>query len=150
MKCKPLFFLFILVLLSSCRGAKTITASGNVSVNDIISNHNEAEPNFKTLAGRVQVAYEDSRKEQSITASLRIKKDKVIWIKAAVLGITLAKVLITPEGVRYYETISNTYFEGDFTFLSDLLGTEIDFKKAQDVLLGQSILLNTSFIILKT
>ena len=139
MKCKLLFFLFILVLLSSCRGAKTITASGNVSVNDIISNHNEAEPNFKTLAGRVQVAYEDSRKEQSITASLRIKKDKVIWIKAAVLGITLAKVLITPEGVRYYETISNTYFEGDFTFLSDLLGTEIDFKKAQDVLLGQSI-----------
>ena len=139
MKLKLLFLVFILVLLSSCRGTKTITGVSNLSVNEIVSNHNAAAPSFKTLAGRVQVAYEDNKKQQSITASLRIEKDKIIWIKASILGITLAKVLITPERVSYYESISNTYFEGDFAFLSDLLGTEIDFKKAQDILLGQSI-----------
>jgi hypothetical protein len=91
------------------------------------------------------LAYEDNKKEQSITVSLRIEKDNIIWIKASILGITLAKVLITPERVSYYETISNTYFEGDFALLSDLLGTDIDFKKAQDILLGQSIFnLNSS------
>ncbi|MFT5435711.1 MAG: hypothetical protein ACI840_000349 [Ulvibacter sp.] len=139
MKVNRLTLVFIFVLLSSCRGTKTITGTNSLSVNDIISNHNAAAPNFKTLAGRVQVAYEDNNKQQSITASLRIEKDKIIWIKASILGITLAKVLITPERVSYYESISNTYFEGDFAFLSDLLGTEIDFKKAQDILLGQSI-----------
>jgi len=140
MKVKSLFLVFIFVLLSSCGGGtKIITDTSRLSVNDIISNHNTANPNFKTLAGRVQVAYEDNKKQQSITASLRIEKDKIIWIKASILGITLAKVLITPERVSYYESISNTYFEGDFAFLSDLLGTDIDFKKAQDILLGQSI-----------
>jgi hypothetical protein len=139
MRLRYLFVVFIFVLLSSCRGTKSITDVSRLSVNDIISNHNVATPNFKTLAGRVQVSYEDSKKEQTITASLRIEKDKIIWIKASILGITLAKVLITPERVSYYETISNSYFEGDFALLSDLLGTEIDFKKAQNILLGQSI-----------
>ena len=139
MRVSHLFVVILFLLLSSCRGTKTITDVSRLSVNDIVSNHNAAAPNFKTLAGRIQVSYEDNKKEQSITASLRIEKDKIIWIKASILGITLAKVLITPERVSYYETISNTYFEGDFALLSDLLGTEIDFKKAQDILLGQSI-----------
>ena len=145
MRVSHLFVIFFFVLLSSCRGAKTITDVSRLSVNEIVTNHNAAVPNFKTLAGRVQVAYEDGKKEQSITASLRIEKNKIIWIKASILGITLAKVLITPERVSYYETISNTYFEGDFALLSDLLGTEVDFKKTQDILLGQSIFdLNSS------
>ena len=139
MRVSHLFVVFIFIVLSSCRGAKTISDVSSLSVDEIVSNHNAAAANFKTLAGRVQVAYEDSKKEQSITASLRIEKDKIIWIKASILGITLAKVLITPERVSYYETISNTYFDGNFTLLSDLLGTEIDFNKTQDILLGQSI-----------
>ena len=139
MKTNSLFLVVILLSLSSCGGTKTVTGSKLSSVKDIIASHTSAEPSFNTLAGRIQVVYEDDKKQQSITASLRIEKDAKIWIKASILGITLAKVLITPDKVSYYERISNTYFEGDFAFLSELLGTEIDFKKAQDILLGQSI-----------
>ena len=53
------------------------------------------------------------------------------------LGITLAKVLITPEKVSYYEKINNTYFEGGFRLLSEWLGTDLDFEKVQQMLLGQ-------------
>ena len=91
------------------------------------------------MASRVQVVYEDEDKQQSITVSLRMEKDKTIWIKASVLGITLAKAIITPDRVSYYETISNTYFDGDFSLLSDWLSTDLDFEKTQAILLGQSI-----------
>jgi hypothetical protein len=85
------------------------------------------------------VKYENGEDAQSLTVSLRMEKDQKIWIKASLLGITLAKLYITPESVSYYETISNTYFDGDFSLLSDWLGTEINFEKAQGILLGQSI-----------
>ncbi|MGB0948936.1 MAG: DUF4292 domain-containing protein, partial [Marinirhabdus sp.] len=62
-----------------------------------------------------------------------------IWVKASILGITLAKALITPNRVRYYETVGNTYFEGNFSLLSHWLGTHITFEKAEAILLGQSI-----------
>ena len=133
----------LLMLFSACKGGKTVVggvrADRALNISNIIATHRAASPNFKTLASRVQVVYRDDKKEQSITVSLRIKKDETIWIKASILGITLAKVLITPDQVSYYETISNTYFDGDFTLLSKWLGTELDFEKTQSILLGQSI-----------
>lgn len=129
------------MLLASCGGSKNIV-SGNIEdlkTKDIIASHFAASPDFETLAARVQVVYEDEEKLQSITVSLRMEKDKIIWVKASLLGITLAKVLITPEQVQYYETIGATYFDGDFALLSEWLGTELDFQKAQNLLLGQSI-----------
>ena len=104
-----------------------------MSSKDIIKTHDAAVPDFLTLAARMHVVYENEKKHQSITVSLRMEKDEKIWIKASLLGITMAKVLITPETVSYYETISNTYFDGDFRLLSDWLGTEIDFEKAQSI-----------------
>lgn len=138
------FLVFLLAfLLIGCKGSKAVvgnsTANPSLSAANIIATHKAASPKFNTLASRVQVVYQDDKKEQSITVSLRMEKDKTIWIKASLLGITLAKAIITPDRVSYYETISNTYFDGDFALLSEWLGTELDFEKTQAILLGQSI-----------
>ncbi|CAM3358093.1 DUF4292 domain-containing protein [Aequorivita lipolytica] len=134
-----LHYLLFLLMLASCGGAKKITDIENASAKEVIAAHKAAAPNFKTLAGRVQLVYETDEKLQSITVSLRMEKDKNIWIKASVLGITIAKVLITPTSVSYYETIGKTYFEGDFALLGEWIGTPINFQQAQNLLLGQSI-----------
>ena len=115
------------------------TANAGLQPKDIIATHIQASPNFNTMAGRIKVEYEDEKKSQSITVSLRMEKDKKIWIKASILGITLAKVMITPDSVSYYETLSNSYFDGDFTLISEWLGTEVDFEKTQAILLGQTM-----------
>ena len=132
----------LVLLLVSCKGTKTIPNSNtavDIPLKDIITAHDAANPAFNTMAARVQVVYDDGKKSQSMTISLRMEKDKTIWIKASLLGITLAKALITPERVSYYEKLSGTYFDGDYALLSDFLGTEIDYEKAQAILLGQSI-----------
>ena len=140
---KQLFYLFIIIVVGSCKTGSTVKgskkANSSFSSKDIIQIHQKASPDFGTLASRIHVSYEDEKKSQSVTVSLRMEKDKKIWIKASLIGITLAKVLITPESVSCYETVSNTYFEGNFELLSKWLGTEIDFQKAQSILLGQSI-----------
>lgn len=138
MKLKP-YYLLLLLVLASCGGAKKITDIESASAKEVISAHKAAAPDFKTLAARVQLVYETDEKLQSITVSLRMEKDKNIWIKASVLGITIAKVLITPTSVSYYETIGNTYFEGDFALLGEWIGTPINFQQAQSLLVGQSI-----------
>lgn len=132
-------YLILLLVFASCGGTKVATKAESLAVKEVMNLHKAAEPKFETLAGRVQVAYETESKEQRVTVSLRMEKDKTIWIKASILGITLAKVLITPTDVSYYETISKTYFEGDFSLLGEWLGTPINFQQAQDLLLGQSI-----------
>lgn len=131
------------LLTTACGGVKSVagstSADGSLSARQVYASHQAAVPSFTTMAARVKVEYQDARKTQSMTVSLRMEKDKNIWIKASILGITLAKVLITPDRVSYYETLSNTYFDGDFALLSDLLGTDINFQQTQAILLGQSI-----------
>jgi hypothetical protein len=151
LKIRLSIILFISLFITSCGGGKIAvgseTANKNLSPKNIIKSHDEAIPNFSTIAARIQVRYESIREVQSLTVSLRMEKDQKIWIKASLLGITLAKLYITPEAVSYYETISNTYFKGDYSLLSEWLGTEIDFEKAQKILLGQSIFdLNNKYV----
>ena len=139
MKIKVFYFTLLILVFTSCGGAKKITNIEEASAKEVIISHKAASPNFKTLAGRMQLVYETDEKLQSITVSLRIEKDKNIWIKASILGITISKVLITPTRVSYYETIGKTYFEGDFALLGEWLGTPINFQQTQNLLLGQSI-----------
>ncbi|MEZ4778146.1 MAG: DUF4292 domain-containing protein [Flavobacteriaceae bacterium] len=130
----------LFLILSGCKGTKSVVETKKgLPLGELISFHDAASPNFNTLASRVQVLYYDGKNNQSITVSLRMEKDKTIWIKASILGITLAKAIITPNRVSYYETISSTYFDGDFSLLSDWLGTDLNFQKTQAILLGQSI-----------
>jgi hypothetical protein len=138
MKIRSLYIV-LLVIFTSCGGTKVATKAESLPVKEVVSFHKDATPKFKTLAGRVQLAYETDTKEQRVTVSLRMEKDKAIWVKASILGFTLAKIMITPDKVSYYETIGKTYFEGDFSLLGEWIGTPINFQQAQDLLLGQSI-----------
>ena len=135
--------LVFVILLVSCKGSRNVIgtnkANPGLALKSIINAHRAATPKFSTLASRIKVAYEDDKQRQNITVSLRMQKDEKIWVKASVLGITLAKVLITQDRVSYYETISNTYFDGDFALISDWLGTDLNYEKTQAILLGQSI-----------
>src|SRR5690554_6838630 len=142
MKMKPFFLLMFAVLIVGCGGAKKTVSDGldaGISAKKLIALHENTTFNFETLASRVGILYQDKHQTQSITVSLRIKKDETIWVSASMIGITLAKILITPERVQYYETINNTYFDGDFALLSNWLGIEVDFDIAQRLLLGQSV-----------
>src|SRR5690606_12372419 len=93
----------------------------------------------QTLYIRASAQYEDEKQAQQVTAEIRIKKDETILVSVRFLGITMAKALITPDQVRYYEKIGGTYFEGDYQMLSRWLGTELNFGKVQNLLTGRTI-----------
>lgn len=91
---------------------------------------------FNTLSGRLGIDYSDGESSQSMTVSFRMKRDEVIWM-SAFMGVV--KVYITPERVSFYNKLQNEFFDGDFDYLSDLLGSDIDFEKLQNLLLGQAV-----------
>ncbi|MDH7446413.1 DUF4292 domain-containing protein [Aquimarina sp. 2201CG14-23] len=132
---------FSLIILQSCKGTKAISGANikKLKTEKIIANHYNKSFNFNTINAKVKVKYDDGKQSFSPNVTLRMEKDKKIWVSAKLLGITLAKVLITPDKVSYYEKINNTYFEGNFELLSAWLGTDLDFEKVQQLLLGQAL-----------
>lgn len=129
---------FILLVIS-CK-SKKLAIDGSIdkdmSAKAIIRTHYQNQINFKTLSGRMKIDYFDGESSKRITVSLRMQKDKAIWISAP-LGIV--KAYVTPNRVTFYNKLQNEYFDGDFSYLSDMLGTELDFEKVQNLLLGEAL-----------
>lgn len=140
MLAQKLSVLMLIIFLTSCKSTKTI-ASGEVDVSlttkRIISNHYQNEIDFETLSGKIKIDYDDGKNAQGIGVSFRMKKDETIWISAP-FGVV--KAIITPKRVSFYNKLQNEYFDGDFSYLSNLLGTDLDFKKVQNLLLGNAVL----------
>ena len=131
-----------LISLTSCGAKKAkmgAVAPEEAAAAAVIQNHYSSEVDFKTVQGKLSLNYQTEDKSQSVTVTFRMKKNDTIWMSGQLLGIPLAKVMITPNSVQFYEKITKTYFDGDFSLLSDLLGTPLDFQKVQNLLLGQTI-----------
>ncbi len=103
---------------------------------NIIAGHYKNVKDFQTLYIKADARYKDDDQTQNVSAEIRIRKDEKILVSVRFLGITMAKALITPDEVKYYEKINGEYFEGDYTTLSQWLGTELDYKKVQNLFLG--------------
>lgn len=138
---------YIIILLGifffSCNAKKAVIAEGNASEviasAKVIENHYNLKRNFSTVYIKSSAKYKDDKQSQSVSAEIRIKKDEQILVSVRFLGITLAKALITPTQVKYYEKIGEKFFEGGYSTLSKWLGTDLDFQKVQNMLIGEAM-----------
>ncbi|WP_077400858.1 DUF4292 domain-containing protein [Cellulophaga omnivescoria] len=137
---KLVLALIIAVFFVSCKSKKVIASNTStlkkLNTKTVVKNHYANALDFKTLRGRLKIDYTDGTDAQGYTVSFRMEKDKAIWISAT-LGVV--KAYITPTRVSFYNRLQNEYFDGDFTYLSNLLGTELDYNKLQNLLLGQAL-----------
>ena len=126
--------------LAGCKSSKAIMASSEaspkLSAKQVIKAHTKNDVKFRTLQAKAKIDITQDQKRQGLTFNLRMEKDKVIWLSAP-LG--LARMMITPQNVRYYNKTDNTYFDGDYSLLSDFVGFDLDFFKVQNILMGQAI-----------
>ena len=127
-------------LIVGCKSAKRIGSNGELNSamtsKELVKKHNKQHTKFKTLQAKVKVQYQQGEDEQSHTITLRMERDKAIWINSA---FSVVRAMITPEKVGYYNKLDNTYFDGDFTLISELLGTELSFENIQNLLMGEAL-----------
>lgn len=134
-----LLFLITGFLAVSCK-SKKVLADGAIdassSARSIIKAHYQNQIQFETLRGKMKIDYSDGDATQGVSVSFRMKKDHAIWMSAP---FGMVKAYITPDRVSFYNKLENEFFDGDFSYLSNLLGTELDFDKVQNLLLGQAL-----------
>jgi len=139
------YFLILMcaLTLTACGGTKTTSSNTgdakDLEIAKLVSSYYNNTLEYNTLAARMKVRYKDRKNGQTVTVSLRMEKDKTIWMSASILGISLAKAMVTPTKVAYYEKIGGTYFEGDFEFLSQYFGVEMNFDQLQRLLVGETV-----------
>lgn len=91
------------------------------------------------LSIKGKMSYKVDQNQQSLGLSFRIKKDSMIWMTGDFLGLTVIKAIITPNRVAFYNKVEKKYFDGDFEYIENLLGVEVNFKMLQSLIVGDAI-----------
>lgn len=117
-------------VFSSCarRALNSTAATKKCKVKDV---------NFKYLTSKAKIDYVTEDNKTGFTANIRIKKDKVIWISASVMGFEGMRCLITPDSVKVKQNVpSKKYYCFGFEELSKKYNTTLSFDIIQSLLVG--------------
>jgi hypothetical protein len=139
---KKYTLILLAVFAVSCKTKAIVETKSKVTekteTEKIIDGHYSNKSSFSSLYIKANVKYKDAKQSQSVTAEIRIKKNETIMVSIRFMGITMAKALITPDKVKYYEKINGKFFDGNYAALTDFLGTDLDFQKVQNLFIGQA------------
>jgi len=99
----------------------------------------ESELTFNWMYAKANVESLIDGKEESFDIKVRIRKDSAMLVSIQyLLGIEVAKVLITKDSVKMVIYPKKQYFKGDFNYINELLHADLDFDLLQAVLFGNS------------
>lgn len=136
------------IFFVSCKNQKKLAQNTPVSTKcnldyknsrTLISNLKANEFCFERFSAKMSVDATIDSSFNSFTITLRMFKDSLIWMSISKVGLEGARVLITKDSVQFINKMNNTYFKGDFNYISNMLNTPLDFEILQSLLVGNSV-----------
>lgn len=140
----PYIYLYVAIatlLLSACSATRTATKTpmiGNLSGQAYAEKVIEQAPRWNTLNGKVTLNLKtQGKKDIKVNGTLRMKRNESIQILVTpLLGIEMARLEITPQGILAIDRMGKRYAQADFASL----GLEIGFETIQALFLNEVFL----------
>jgi hypothetical protein len=129
---RRLILLFCVAALMLSCSRKTVPTSPegpkrNIAIEEI---------DFEYFHGKARINIRDDKKEKDVKATIRIRKDSVIWMDISVVGVSGARALINHDSITIRSNVDKEYFVFEFAELSKRFNFEINYHIVQAALLG--------------
>lgn len=134
----PLLLLGWVLLFAACKSPaipSSRTPIKDIETRELTKSITRNQLDYKKFRSRVKTTYDNGKRKQQIIINLRIEKAKSIWMSANMI-VPIAKLLVTPERVSFYEKFQKTFFEGDVSFINQQFDTRFEFNDLQNLLMG--------------
>jgi len=140
-KMKKILYLltFSTLILSSCgiftkghsQNRELTVGEGIINISDsLTANYLD----YNSLKIKFSADYTSRVQKISLGGTLKIKKDTFIWMSLSPgMGIEAARVLLTPDSVKFINRLKSEYFAGSYDFLQEKYGLELDYYTAQAI-----------------
>jgi hypothetical protein len=96
---------------------------------------------FNTLAIKAKANLDFAGNKNGVTMNIRMERDKQIWVSitASVIGLEVARAVITPDSIKVRNNIQNTYLKKPFNYAYRFTSKNVDFKMLQAIFAGNTI-----------
>lgn len=136
-----LCLLLIALTAPSCKTIKKITNrnteefSASVLRQQLIGHQVKAD----WLEGKAKIGFEGLGQKVGATASIKLRKDSLLWMNVKKLGFEVARVQVTRDSVYMINRLSNQYLVKDLDYLEKQYNLPADFNTLQALILGNPI-----------
>jgi Domain of unknown function (DUF4292) len=97
------------------------------------------EIDFGYMHGKARLVFQDEKKVREVKATIRIRKDSVIWMNFSVIGVQGGKALINKDSITIVSTVDKEYYVFDYEELSKRFNFKIDYAVIEGAMLGNQI-----------
>jgi hypothetical protein len=137
-------FLILTLTVVGCKNTKDTGSEkapkvGNKKTTFILKKIQENEANSpKTLSFRSNTEVKTADKTTTFKASVRMVTDSVIWMSITAYSYEVARIIATPDSVKYVSRTDKKYYVGGYEFIQEKIGVEFNFTDLQSMLLARS------------
>lgn len=125
----------------SCKSKQAVIGSGfkersEAELVRAVSKHNVA---FDWFSCKAKINFESNYDSaRGINATVRLKKDSLIWMNFKKWGIAGARMQVKPDSIYVLYPLENYYEKKTVERFSDLYGIDLEFEKIQTFLVGNA------------
>jgi hypothetical protein len=145
----------VMVFAAACKSKKqavqtplipVFTATDTtLKVKEVVLNTIDAAANtFGFYQARAKAAYKDDKQSLDLDVNIMMEKDKYIWMSVtAVLGIEVARVMITPDSVKILDRLHRKCILTDFGYIQRMSNVPLKLNNLQNMIAGNTIFSNS-------
>jgi hypothetical protein len=150
-----IIIVFCLLAIVGCKAKKHLVVVKPVAPaakpkNDIESKLNtirSQQVNFNSFSAKAKTNLNIDGNTNDCTLNIRIDNNKKIWVSiTALLGIEVARAIITPDSIQVVNRLQGVYIKKPFSFIYTYTNKHVNYSMLQALLVGNAIpaLLNDS------
>lgn len=139
-------FLALVFFLFACKSSKETskTLSKKFDADSVIVGLERGAIQFEWMYAKARVGYEDKSQSKSFTASIRMRRDSVIWISVTtVMGVEAARLLIRDDTVFLLDKLNKKYQTEPLAYLENYFPFRFDIHLLQKILIGNALMVDS-------
>lgn len=95
---------------------------------------------FNTFSAKAKTSLDIDGNGNDVTLNLRIQHDKKIWVSVtALLGLEVARALITPDSIIIINRLQGMYIKKPFSYVNQYAGKQVNYQTLEALLVGNAI-----------
>jgi hypothetical protein len=141
---KSIVFFGIVISLISCKTRQSVVVAESVPPPET---QTKAEPpvsvnakrlNYTWISYRANVTVSNSSPD-NVNAFVVNRRDSIIYINVSKFGIEGARLVLTPDSVKFINHLASNYYVGNYALLEQWTGFKTDFYMLQSLLVGEEL-----------
>ncbi len=150
MRFTAFFFIAQIVLFGmACNTNKKVTTvpepeNAPLTAEDYLKDIVQQQLQADWLDASAKLNYDDGSMAVGATATIKMEKDKVIWMSVKKFGFEIARAMITPDSLFILDRFNKEYSAEPISYIADKFNLPGDIVTLQQILLGNPVFLTQS------